>query len=114
MLLILLEFVHEGRLSLETLVKMLCETPCALYGIEHKGFLREGYDADIVIVDPTSTWTITDGWIQSKCGWTPYDGVEVHHRIESVFLRGQPVVRDGKLGERASAKAVTYAWKGTL
>lgn len=113
-LLILLEFVSQGRLTLEKLVKMLCENPCALYGIDRKGYIRERCDADLVIVDPKSEWTITDSWIQSKCGWTPYDGVHVHNKIEHVFLRGQHVVSDGKLMDRPAAKAVTYSWKGTL
>jgi dihydroorotase len=88
MLHVLLTFVAEGRLDLQTVVKMACERPAALYGIKGKGRIEIGYDADLVLVDPSSSFTMTRDRVVSKCGWSPYEGETLYGRIEKVFLNG--------------------------
>jgi dihydroorotase len=88
MLHVLLTFVAQGRLDMQTLVKMACERPAALYGIRGKGRIEVGYDADLVLVDPAASFTMTRERVVSKCGWSPYEGETLYGGIESVFLNG--------------------------
>ena len=74
---IMLDHVNAGRLTLERLVDLTSAGPQRLFGIARKGRIAVGYDADFTIVDLKRRETITNGWIASKCGWTPYDGVTV-------------------------------------
>ncbi len=111
MLPVLLEWVHRGELPLTLLVKMLCENPAKLYGILRKGQIAEGFDADLAIVDLNAEWTIGSDWLQSKCEWSPFEGMTVHGRIEHVFLRGKWAVREGQLNGRMSGVPVEFDWK---
>ena len=70
----MLELVDQGVLSLERLVELMCHHPATLFGVRHRGFLREGYQADIVLVRPNTGWTVTKELILSKCGWSPMEG----------------------------------------
>ena len=88
MLAVLLTFVAQGRLSLETVVRMACETPAALYGITGKGHIRVGYDADLVLLDPSRPFVCEARNLHSRCGWTPYEGETLYGEILGVFLNG--------------------------
>jgi dihydroorotase len=88
MLSVLLTFVAQGRLSLEKLVRMACETPAMLYGITGKGHLQVGYDADLVLLNPTKPFVCEAKNLHSRCGWTPYEGETLYGEIHGVFLRG--------------------------
>ena len=74
---IMLDHVNAGRLTLERFVDLTSHGPQRLFGIRGKGRIAVGYDADLTIVDLKRRETITNAWIQSRCGWTPYDGVSV-------------------------------------
>ena len=69
----MLELVDQGVLSIERLVELMCHNPARLFEVRQRGFLREGYQADIVLVRPDSGWTVTKDVIQSKCGWSPME-----------------------------------------
>lgn len=97
MLPIMLGWVHLGELSLERLVRLLCERPAEIYGIAGKGRIAPGYDADLAIVDRACTWTIEASWLQSKCGWSPFEGAVVTGKPVHTVLRGRLAVRDGAL-----------------
>jgi dihydroorotase len=88
MLAVLLTFVAQGRLSLETVVRMACETPARLYGITGKGHIRVGYDADLVLLDPSRAFVCEAKNLHSRCGWTPYEGETLFGEIHGVFLNG--------------------------
>ncbi len=94
---VLLTFVAQGRLSLQQLSRMACETPATLYNIQGKGKLAPGYDADLVLIDPDQSYVFERNMVQSKCGWSPYEGERLTGSIEHVFLRGQHTVRQGEL-----------------
>jgi len=101
---VLLDHVHGGRLSLERFVDLTSAGPARIYGIAGKGRIAVGYDADFTVVDLAARRTITDDWIASKCGWTPFAGVTVTGWPIATVVRGRPVMRDGALiGEAAGA-----------
>jgi dihydroorotase len=87
--------VDEGVLSIERLVQLMAHNPARIFGVERRGFLREGYRADIVIVRPQSPWTVTRDIIESKCGWSPLEGHEFQWRVERTLCNGQTVFADG-------------------
>ena len=67
----MIDHVNDGKLTLNQLINLMCENPCRIFGIKNKGFIKEGYDADLMIVDMNKEVTIKDEMIASKCGWTP-------------------------------------------
>ncbi len=94
---LMLDHVHAGRLSLERFVDLTAAGPARIYGIAGKGRLAVGYDADVTVVDLKAERTITDGWIASRCGWTPFDGMRVTGWPVATLVRGRAVMRDGQL-----------------
>jgi dihydroorotase len=94
---IMLNHVHEGRLSLERLVELLCRNPARLYKAIGKGEIREGFDADLTIVDLKKKKTIGNSWIASRSGWSPFDGFEVTGWPTMTIVRGQFVMREDQL-----------------
>lgn len=93
----MLELVDEGVLTMERLVELMCHNPARLFGVQNRGFLREGYKADLVIVRPHSPWTVTKDIIQSKCGWSPMEGHQYSWRIEQTVCNGHTVFCNGKV-----------------
>lgn len=91
----MLELVDEGILKLERLVELMCHNPARLFGIQKRGFLRQGYRADIAIVRPHAPWTVTKDIIQSKCGWSPMEGHQYQWRVERTLCNGYTVYADG-------------------
>lgn len=108
---ILLDWVHRGELPLEQLVAMISANPAALYGIVGKGQIREGYDADLVLVDLKKSYEVENAWLQSKCGWSPYEGMNLTGRIEHVVLRGHWAVRNTALHGNPAGEMVNFDWK---
>ena len=91
----MLELVDLGILSLERLVELMCHQPARLFEVRRRGFLREGYQADIVLVRPHAGWTVTKEVIQSKCGWSPMEGHMYLWRVEQTLCNGHTVYRQG-------------------
>lgn len=94
---VMLNHVHDGRLSLMRLVDLLAHGPQRVYGICGKGRIAAGYDADFAIVDVNARRKITDRWIKSKCGWTPYEGMQVTGWCVGTILRGQIAMWDDEI-----------------
>jgi dihydroorotase len=94
---IMLEHVAAGRLSLERFVQLASAGPARTFGIANKGALIDGCDADFAIVDLKAKRKITDGWIASRCGWTPYAGMETRGWPVATVLRGALVMRNGEV-----------------
>ncbi|MEM6623632.1 MAG: dihydroorotase [Pseudomonadota bacterium] len=93
----MLDHVNAGKLSLERFVDMTSHGPNRLFGIANKGRIAVGYDADLTIVDLHRRETITNDWVASKAGWTPYDGVEVTGWPVGTVVRGHTVMWQGEL-----------------
>ena len=94
---LMLDHVNAGRLSLLRLVDLTSAGPARVFGIANKGRIAVGYDADVTVVDLKRRQTITDKWIASRAGWTPYDGVTVTGWPVGTVIRGQKVMWDGGL-----------------
>jgi dihydroorotase len=100
-----LERVFEGKLTLERVVEAVSHAPAMLFDVVDRGFLREGYAADLVLVDPNKSHTVTREEVLSKCGWSPFEGTTFHSSIVATFVNGQRVwdgttVDDSVRGER--------------
>ena len=93
---VLLRFVQQGRLGLETVVRMACEAPAAMYGIEGKGRLAVGMDADLVLWDLERSEDFTRSMGQSKCGWSPYEGATLAAAPEMVIVGGEISLENGQ------------------
>jgi dihydroorotase len=104
----MLDHVNKGRLSLERLVDLTSHGPQRIFNIKGKGRIAEGYDADFTIVDMKRRETITDKWIESKAGWTPYDGVKVQGWVVGTFVRGNLAMWQGQLAAKGFGEAVKF------
>ena len=94
---IMLDHINNEKLSLNQLVKLMCENPCRIFGIKNKGYLKEGYDADLTIADMDKEVTIKDEMIASKCGWTPFNNHKVKGFPVGTIVNGNLVMSDGKV-----------------
>ncbi len=104
---IMLNHVNNGKLQLEDFVRLTSANPARLYGIKNKGFLQEGLDADITLIDMNKKWTITDDWMESKCGWTPYHNMNVQGKATHTIIHGNVVMENGTLTKH---KARAYSF----
>ena len=104
----MLELVDQGVLSLERLVELMCHNPARLFEVRQRGFLREGYQADIVLVRPNSGWTVTKDLILSRCGWSPMEGHMYLWRVERTLCNGHTVYSQGRVDTSYIAQPVTF------
>ncbi len=98
----------EGLISLEKLVEKMCHNPAKLFDIKKRGFIREGYYADLVLVDLNKPWTVTPASNLYKCGWSPFDGYTFGSQITHTFVNGHLAFENGKLSEERNAKRLTF------
>ena len=101
----MLEFYHQGKLSLEKIVEKMCHNPAILFDINKRGYIKEGYKADLVLVDTQSPWTVNSQNIFYKCGWSPFEGTTFKSRVTHTFVNGNLVFENfkfntGLFGER--------------
>jgi dihydroorotase len=104
---IMLEFYKQGLISLEKIAEKMCHNPATLYRIEKRGFIREGYFADLSIVDLNSTWTVSKENILSKCGWSPLEGTTFQTKVTHTFVNGNLVYDNGRFNETIRGIALT-------
>jgi dihydroorotase len=97
MLPLMLNHVHEERLSLERLVDLLCHGPQRVFQLKNKGRLALGYDADLTLVDLNAKRTITREWIKTKSGWSPFEGMHVTGWPKAVYLKGKLAMQDDEI-----------------
>lgn len=90
----MLQFYHQGKISLEKIVEKMCHNPAILFDIEKRGFIREGYKADLVLVDLNAPWAVQNGNILYKCGWSPFEGVTFKSRVTHTFVNGNLVYKN--------------------
>jgi dihydroorotase len=104
---IMLEFFKQGRISLEKIVEKMCHNPATLYDISQRGFIREGYYADLVIVDLHAPWTVDNTNVLSKCGWSPLEGTTFQTKVTHTFVNGHLVYNNGHFDETSKGMALT-------
>lgn len=92
----LLQMHHQGKISLEKIVEKACHNPAILFDIEKRGFIKEGYKADLVLVDLNSPWAVQPDNIFSKCQWSPFEGTTFKSRITHTFVNGNLVYKNFK------------------
>ena len=105
---IMLDHVNKGRLSLQRFVDLTSHGPQRIFNVRNKGRIAEGYDADFTIVDLKREQTIHDDWIESRCGWTPYDGVKVKGWPVGTFVRGRRAMWQGEIAAKACGEPVRF------
>ncbi len=105
---LMLDHVNAGRLSLERFVDLTSAGPARVFGIANKGRIAAGYDADFTVVDLKRHQQITNSWIASRVGWTPYDGMKVSGWPVGTFVRGKKVMWENTLQDMASGEAVKF------
>lgn len=107
-LLAMLEKSREGKISLEMVVQKMAHAPAILFKIEERGYIREGYFADLVIVNPMKEITISKENILAKCGWSPFEGNTFSHSIDSTFVNGNIVYKDGNVISNEIGKRLLF------
>lgn len=98
-LLVMLELWHRNIFSLEKIVEMMCHNPAILFNVRKRGFIREGYQADLCLVDPASPWNVSKENILYKCGWSPFEGVTLKSKVVKTFVNGTIVYDNGHINE---------------
>ncbi len=93
----MLELANPKVFTKEQVVQKMCHAPAELFQIHNRGYIREGYQADLVIVNPDAEWKLTNDKILSKCGWSPLEGTKLSHKVERTFVNGHTVYSDGQL-----------------
>ena len=104
---IMLEFYRQGLISLEKIAEKMCHNPAILYQIEKRGFIREGYFADLTMVDLDASSTVDKDSIYSKCGWSPLEGTTFHSKVVRTFVNGNMVYDNGIFNETIKGCALT-------
>ncbi len=104
----ILQKVKEGYISIERAVEKMCHAPAECFHVEERGYLREGYYADLVVIDPNTKTTRKREDVLSKCGWSPFEGVTFDHSIDTTFVNGNIVYTDGKIIEGNTGKRMTF------
>ena len=94
---VMLDHVNNEKLSLKQLINLMCENPCRIFGIKNKGYIKEGFDADLTIADMNKEVVIKDEMIASKCGWTPFNNYKVKGFPVGTIVNGNLVMSDGKI-----------------
>jgi len=104
----MMELVKAGVISLEQVVQKMCHTPAELYQLHKRGFIREGYQADLVLLNPQSEWTLSNSHILSKCGWSPLEGKKFSTRVEKTFINGQLIYNEGTIADSYRGQALQF------
>jgi dihydroorotase len=108
-LIAMLEKVQEGRISIERVVEKMAHAPATLFRIQERGYIREGYHADIVIVDPNRQTSVHKENCLSKCAWSPFEGHTFSHAIDSTFINGRLAYSKGEIFEGKSGSRLLFA-----
>jgi len=105
----MLELVHEGVFPIERVVEAMCHAPARLFQVERRGFVREGFAADLVLVDLDAPWTVAKDNVLYKCGWSPFEGVRLRSRVTRTWVNGRLACADGKVDRALRGERLTFA-----
>ena len=104
----MMEFAHKEQISVEKLVEKMCHNPAILFGIKERGFIREGYHADLVLVDAHRPWNVNEENILYKCGWSPFMGQQFKSRVTHTFVNGHLVYKNGTFDESQKGSRLVF------
>ena len=104
----MMEFVHQKKISIEKMVQKMSHNPAVLFEIEKRGFIREGYFADLVLVNPDQPWQVNKNNILAKCGWSPFEGNTFHAAVQQTWVSGHLAYANGQLNEEKSGERLTF------
>lgn len=105
---IMLELAWEGKFTYEKVVEKMCHNPADLFRIDRRGYVRPGYYADLVLVDPAKSWTVSKENILYKCGWSPFEGYTFHHAVWKTFVNGELAYDDGVVNDAVRGRELKY------
>ncbi|MDD2930743.1 MAG: dihydroorotase [Fermentimonas sp.] len=105
---VMLELAKDGLYSREFVVDKMCHAPAKLFGVKDRGFIREGYFADLVLINPAESYKVSTENILYKCGWSPFEGETFHNTISKTFVNGEIAFEDGIVSEKLSGKALEF------
>lgn len=104
----MLEHVANGKITLEHMVKKMCHDVAVLFEIKDRGYIREGYKADLVLVDMDSPWTVSKENILYKCGWSPFEGTEFRSKVTHTFVNGNLVYENGTIHDETRGERMEF------
>ncbi len=104
----MLEFFHTGKITLEKIAEKMAHAPADCFQIEKRGYVREGYFADLVLVDLNSPWTVDKSNLLYKCKWSPFEGFTFHSKVTHTFVNGNLVYDSGKFDESRKGMRLTF------
>lgn len=104
----MLELAKQGKITKEKVIEKMCHAPADLFHIEKRGYLRKGYFADVVLIDPTQSWEVEKSNILYKCGWSPLEGQKFAHKVTQTFVNGNLVFDNGLINEDIKGQALRF------
>ena len=104
----LFEAHHQGKISVEKIVEKMCHNPAKIFKIEKRGFIKEGFYADLAIVNPAKPWSVNKDNILYKCGWSPFESTNFKSRVSHTFVNGQLVYENAKVKEIKAGKRLLF------
>jgi len=104
----MMEFVHQKKMTIEKMVQKMCHNPAILFEIEKRGFIREGYFADLVLVNPNQSWQVNKNNIMAKCGWSPFEGNTFLSTIMHTWVSGHLAYSNGQFNEEKPGERLTF------
>lgn len=102
------EAYHQGKISIEKIVEKMCHNPAKIFKIEKRGFIKEGYYADLVLVDTAMPWNVKKENILAQCGWSPFEGYNFKSRITHTFVNGNLVYHNFKVNDQPFGKRLLF------
>lgn len=104
----MMENYSKGKISMEKIVEKMCHNPAKIFKIENRGFIKEGYFADLVIVNPHMPWNVKKENIIAKCGWSPFEGINFKSRVTHTFVNGKLAYSNGKVKDIIAGQRLTF------
>lgn len=104
----MLELSQQGIFTKELVVEKMCHAPAKLFGVEKRGFIKEGYYADLIIVSPNQKELVEDTSVHYKCGWSPFSGTTFSHKITHTFVNGHLAFSNGKINRDQKGMMLTF------
>lgn len=104
----MLRMAEQGIFTYEKVVEKMAHRPADLFHIDRRGYIRPGYFADLVLIDPTARWTVSKDNILSKCGWSPFEGYTFHHAVWKTFVNGELAYSDGEVQDNVRGRELRF------